>query len=196
MKRVALLVAGLTAGCAPTLAPRPGAPERARAARTYSATLRVSLASPTLRGRARALMAFARPDSLRLEVPGPAGARCIAVARGPSLVAVFPAERAVWRGAATAPEMEALLGVRLTPVELMDVLVGVGGPRLVAYRASWGDALPRRIEATLEDGTRLTATIEAADLEPDLPPAAFDEPESTGFRVVLAAEARRLLGIR
>ena len=196
MKRAALLVAGLTAGCAGTLAPRPGVPERARAARTYSATLRVSLASPTLRGRARALVAFARPDSLRLEVPGPTGARCIAVARGPSLVAVFPPERAVWRGAATAREMEALLGVRLTPAELMDVLVGVGGPRLVAYRASWGESVPRRLEATLDDGTRLTAIIESADLGLDLEEAVFDEPQSAGWRVVDAGEARRLMGIR
>lgn len=196
MKRAALLVAGLLAGCAGIVPPAPGAPERARAARTYSASLRVSLESPTLRGRARALVAFARPDSLRLELPGPTGARCIAVANGPALVAVFPAERAVWRGAATAEEMEALLGVRLTPAELMDLLVGVGGPRLRGYRASWGGAVPRRLEATFDDGSRLTAIIESADLEPDLPKAAFDEPESAGWRNVEAREARRLLGIR
>jgi hypothetical protein len=196
VKRAALLVAGLTAGCAGIVAPPPGAPERAHAARTYSASLRVSLRSPTLRGGARALVAFARPDSLRLEVPGPTGVRCIAVARGVSLVAAFPAERAVWRGAATADEMASLLGVRLTPAELMDVLVGAGGPRLRDYRASWGSALPRRIEATLDDGTRLTATVESADLEPDLPNAAFDEPGSPEWRVVDADEARRLLGIR
>ena len=196
MKRAALLVAGLAAGCAGVVAPPPGAPERAKAARTYSATLRISLESPTLRGRARALVAFERPDSLRLELPGPTGARCIAVARGLSFVAVFPAERAVWRGAATALEMETLLGVRLAPAELMDVLVGVGGPRLRVYRASWGGAVPRRLEATLDDGTRLTAIIDSADLEPDLPKAAFDEPESAGWRIVEAGEARRLLGIR
>ncbi len=196
MKRAALFVAGLLAGCAGFVPPPPGAPERARAARTYSASLRVSLESPTLRGRARALVAFARPDSLRLELPGPTGARCIAVANGPTLVAVFPAERAVWRGAATAEEMKSLLGVRLAPVELMDVLVGVGGPRLRAYRASWGEAVPRRLEATLDDGSRLTAIVDSADLEPDLPPAAFAEPESAGWRNVEAREARRLLGIR
>jgi hypothetical protein len=196
VKRAALLAAGLTAGCAGVVAPPPGAPERARAARTYSASLRVSLASPTLRGGARALVAFERPDALRLEVPGPTGARCIAVARGVSLVAVFPAERAVWRGAATADEMEALLGVRLAPAELMDVLVGVGVPRLRAYEASWGGPVPRRIKATLDDGTRLTAVVESADLGLELPKAAFDEPESAGWRSVEAGEARRLLGIR
>lgn len=196
MKRAALLVAGLAAGCAGVVAPPPGAPERARAARTYSASLRVSLTSPTLRGGTRALVAFERPDSLRLEVPGPTGARCIAVARGLSLVAVFPAERAVWRGAATASEMEALLGVRLAPSELMDVLVGAGTPRLLAYEASWGGTVPRRIKATLDDGTRLTAAVESADLGLELAKAVFDEPMSVGWRIVDAAEARRLLGIR
>ena len=129
-------------------------------------------------------------------LPGPTGARCIAVAHGPALVAVFPSERAVWRGAATAGEMKSLLGVGLAPAELMDVLVGVGGPRLRAYRASWGQAVPRRLEATLDDGSRLTAIVESADLEPDLPEAAFAEPESTGWRIVEAGEARLLLGIR
>lgn len=189
-------MAGFTAGCAGVVAPPPGAPERARAARTYSASLRVSLESPTLRGRARVLVAFARPDSMRLELPGPTGARCVAVARGLSLVAVFPADRVVWRGAATALEMEALLGVRLAPAELMDVLVGGGGPRLRVYRASWGASVPRRIEATLEDGTRFTAIVESADLDPDLPEAAFAEPPSAGWSIVEAGEARRLLGIR
>lgn len=196
MKRATLLVAGFLAGCAGIVPPPQGALERARAARTYSASLRVSLQSPTLRGRARALVAFARPDSMRLELPGPTGARCIAVANGPTLVAVFPAERAVWRGAATAEEMEALLGVRLSAAELMDVLVGVGGPQLRSYRASWGEAVPRRLEATLHDGSRFTAVVESADLGPDLPPAAFDEPQTAGFRSVPPGEARRLLGIR
>jgi hypothetical protein len=196
VKRVALLVAGLTAGCAGIVAPPNGAPERAKAARSYSASIRVSLKSPTLRGRARALVAFARPDAMRLELPGPTGVRCIAVARGLALVAAFPADQALWRGAATAEEMEALLGIRLTPAELMDVLVGAGGPRLRDYRASWGASLPRKLEATLDDGTHLTAIVESADLEPTLPPAAFDEPGRAEWRVVDAAEARRLLGIR
>jgi len=193
---VALGVTGLLSACAGVTPPPAGALERARAARTYSASIRVSLKSPTLRGRARAIVAFARPDALRLEIPGPGGARCIAVAAGPRLSAVFPAERARWEGMSTAEEMEALLGVRLAPPELMDLLVGVPSKRFADYRASWGERLPRRLSATLDDGSRIEAVVDAADLDPDLPAAAFEEPPSAGFRTVDAAEARRLLGIR
>lgn len=184
------------AGCAARTAPPAGAPERARAASTYSASVRVSLKSPTLRGRARALVAFSRPGALRLELPGPTGALCIAVARGEDMVAVFPGERAVWHGAATADQMEALLGVRLSPSELMDLLTGTPAGRLLDFRVRWGDQLPRRLDATLEDATRIEVVVESADLDPPLPAAAFEPPRSAGYRVVEAKEARRLMGIR
>jgi hypothetical protein len=193
---VALGGAALLGACAGLTPPPAGAPERARAARTYSASVRVSLETKALRGRARAIVAFARPDALRLELPGPAGVRCIAVAAGPRLSAVFPGERARWEGASTAEEMEDLLGVRLAPSELMDLLVGVPSPRVEDYRASWGEKLPRKLSATLVDGSRIKAEVETADLDPDLPAAAFEDPPSAGYRLVDAAEARRLLGIR
>src|SRR6185503_2010559 len=111
--RVAAIFAALFASaCAGALRPAP--PEiaaRARAAQTYSARLRVSLRGPEFRARARILLGFRRPDALRLEVPGPSGAQLIAVARGGSLLAVFPAERAVFAGAATEADLKALLGV-------------------------------------------------------------------------------------
>jgi hypothetical protein len=141
-------------------------------------------------------VAFSRPDALRLELPGPAGARCIAVASGGELLAVFPGERAFWQGAAGAAEMESLLGLRLAPAELMDLLVGVPSAGLQEYRASWGPQLPRRLRAVLEDGSRLEAVVESADLDPPLAAAAFERPASGGYRRVDAAEARRLLGIR
>jgi hypothetical protein len=147
-------------------------------------------------GRARALVAFSRPDALRLELPGAAGARCIAVARGCDLVAVFPGERALWQGDATAEEMEALFGLRLAPAELMDLLVGVPSPRLQEYRASWGGELPRRFRARTSDGSRLEAVVESADLDPPIALAAFERPRCDGCRRVDAPEARRLLGIR
>jgi hypothetical protein len=191
-------LAGLVplAACATLVPPRPGALERAQGARTYSASLRVSLKSPTLRGGSRAILAFTRPDALRLELPGPSGVLCIAVARGPVLTAVFPASRAVWEGASTAEEMEALLGVRLSPSELMDLLTGVAPPGVTEYRASWGPDVPTRVFATLHDGSRLEARVESADLAPTLPAAAFEPPPRAGYRRVTADEARRLLGIR
>jgi hypothetical protein len=195
-RRAALAAAALAAACASHRPPPASVVAEARASPAYSATLRVSLRGPDLRGRTRALLAFRRPDALRIEIPGPTGARMIAVAHGPRLVAVFPAERAVWRGHASEAEMDALFGIALAPAELMDLLVGAGSPRLRAYEVRWGAALPRRIDATLPDGARLRAEVDSAETRTDLAPAAFEEPNSSGFREVGTQEARRLLGIR
>jgi hypothetical protein len=185
----------LGAGCAAAVPPPAEVAERARSAPFYSASLRVSLRGPHLRGGTRALVAFRRPDALRIEIPGPAGARLLAVAAAGTLVAVFPADAAVLRGAATAEEMDALLGVGLSPAEIIDLLVGVPSPRLRAYGARWGPSVPKRIDATLPDGTRLEATIDSAQ-DRALPAAAFEPPPAAGFREVDVAEARRLMGIR
>jgi hypothetical protein len=143
----------------------------------------VSLKGPGLRARTPALVAFSRPDRLRIEVPGPAG---------PRLVAVFPGERAVYAGEARAPQMEALLGVALEPAEVMDLLVGVPPPALRRYAVAWGAALPRRIEATLPDGGTLKATVEDPETGPPLSEATFAEPPHDGYRSVDAEQARSL----
>jgi hypothetical protein len=183
----------LTSACATGSTPPPAdVAERARAVRSYSAELRVSLKGSSLRGRARVIVAFARPDALRVEVPGPAGARLVAVARGTTLTAVFPAERAVFRAAASAASFDALLGIALAPEEMIDLLVGVHSPRLRSYEAKWGRTVPREIEATLPDGSRLRAKVEAPELNAVLPPAAFEEPGYAGYRPIEADEARRI----
>jgi hypothetical protein len=120
----------------------------------------------------------------------------VAVARGDRLVAVFPAARAVWRGAANATEMEALLGVGVSPAELMDLLTGTAPPGARRYDASWGREAPKTVSVTFADGSRLTASVDSPVLGGPLPGAAFEPPASEGFRSVDAAEARRLLGIR
>jgi hypothetical protein len=195
---VPLALAALTlAACAsaPVLPPADVA-RRAAAARTYSGRLRVSLKGPELRGRTAALLGFRRPDALRIEIPGPAGARLVAVAQGEALTAVFPGERAVFRGEATAEGLADLLGVALSPAEVMDLLLGTASPRVRDFRARWGPSLPRDLQATLPDGGRLKVTVETATLDPDLPEAAFAEPAHEGYRAVDAAEARRLWGAR
>lgn len=191
---VALAV--LSGACATAGLPAPGVAERARAAVTYSASVRASLRGPDLRGRTRVLLAFRRPDSLRLEIPGPTGARLVAVAGEGRLVAAFPAERAVFEGPATSAEMDALLGIALSPAELIDLLVGVGSPRLRSYRARWGKALPREIEAELPDGSRLNAKVDEAEADPELAAATFTPPPHAGYRSIGAEEARRLWGSR
>jgi hypothetical protein len=188
----AALALGLS--CAPP--PPPPPPDvvaRAAALESYNAELKVSLNGPQGRGRLSVLLAFRRPDALRIEVPGPAGARLVAVARGPRLTAVFPADRAAFLAGTGAADVEALLGVSLTPAEMMDLLVGVSSPRLRDHRVRWGPALPREVRATLPDGARIKVVVQDAQGGVALPEAAFDEPRREGYRQVDADEARELL---
>jgi hypothetical protein len=186
----------LIVGCATAHPPAPGVAERARTAVTWSGSLRVSVSGPELRGRSRALLAFRRPGALRIEIPGPSGARLVAVARADRLTAVLPSDRARLESAAGPRDLEALLGVALSPGELMDVLVGVAPSGVRSYRADWGETLPRRVRAELSDGTRLDARVDEAETDVELPAAAFDAPRCEGCRTIDAAEARRLLGGR
>jgi len=186
----------LLGSCATWNPPPPHAADRARTAEVYSGSLRVSVKGPDVRGRSRVLLAFRRPGSVRIEIPGSAGARLIAVVKGEHLTAVLPTHRAVLESTATPADLDALLGVALAPQELMDMLVGVGPERLSSYRAGWGESLPERIEAVLPEGTRLTVKVDEAEIGVSLPRAAFEFPPHRGYRPVDADEARRLLGGR
>ncbi|HVQ30573.1 MAG TPA: hypothetical protein VMV21_13380 [Vicinamibacteria bacterium] len=168
----------------------------AKATVTYSGSLRVSLNGPQVRGRTRVLLGFRRPDSLRIEIPGPTGPRLVAVTKEGALTAVFPGDRAIFQGRATAAELESLLGVSLAPEELIDLLVGVPSPRLRSYEARWSRVLPREITAVLPDGTRLHARVDDSETGLDLRKEAFEAPAHEAFRAVDAAEARRLWGFR
>jgi hypothetical protein len=183
----------LSLGCATTYLPPPTAVlDRARATRSYSARLRVKLRGPDMRARTQALIAFRRPDAVRLEVPGGMGLRLVAVIRQGELTAVFPGERAVFRGPAEPAELLALLGVDLSPAELMDLLVGLPSPRLRSYQARWGEALPREVKAVLPDGSQLELKIEAPETGTPFSSQVFEPPPHEGFRRVQAAEARGL----
>ena len=195
--RPELALAGLVlSACATATLPPPGVAVRAAAALSWSGSVRVSVSGKDVRGRSRVLMAFRRPDAVRIEIPGPSGVRLVAVAREGRLTAVLPAERVFLKSAAAAEDLEALLGVALSPPELMDVLVGVAPAGLRDYKAQWGDTLPRRVEALLADGTRLEARVDDAEAGPDLAEAVFLPPPHSGYRRVDADEARRLLGGR
>jgi hypothetical protein len=193
-----LVLGALLLGACASLPTRPpaGVSDRAQGALSYSARLKVRLEGRDLRARTAALVAFRRPDALRVEIPGPAGARLLAVARADRLVAVFPAERAVFTGSATAADLGALLGVALTPAEVMDMLVGAPPRDARAFTARWGPEAPLRIEADLADGTRLRLTIEEPRLDPALSERAFLDPPHEGYRPVGADEARGIWGAR
>lgn len=149
-----------------------------------------------MRGRARVLLAYRRPDGLRLEVPGPSGAHLILVARGDALTAVFPGERAVFQGMATPESFEALTGLALTPAEVMDLLSGSAPGRVRDFEVRWRDGLPRRMDGRLPDDTRFSVRVESAETGVPLVDRAFEEPAHSGYRHVTAEEARGLGGRR
>ena len=99
--------------------------------------------------------------------------------------------------AATAADLEALLGVALSPAELMDVLVGMAPPGPARLPGPLGrDAARAASRRCSRTATRLVATVDDAEAGVELPEAAFDAPPHAGYRPIDAAEARRLLGGR
>jgi hypothetical protein len=190
--RLAPLAAlGLTA-CATVPPPSPAVVEQARALRSYAADLRVGLRGPDLRGRASVIIGFVRPDGMRLEMPGPTGARFILVASAGRLTAVFPNAHAVFDGDGTADTLARITGVRLSAAGVMDLLVGVAPVDVRDYRAEWGDGLPRRVRATLSDETRIDIKVTRPERGREFPDQAFAPPPHEGYRSVTAEEARDL----
>ena len=106
---------------------------------------------------------------MRIEIPGLSGPRLVAVARAGRLTAVLPADRARLESAAGPSDLEALLGVALSPGELMDLLLGVAPAAARRFEADWGETLPRRVRAELADGTELDARVDEAEADVELP---------------------------
>jgi hypothetical protein len=157
--------------------------------------LRVSVRGPERRGRATVLVGFRRPDALRVEIPEGVGQRLVVIARAERLCAIFPADRAVFRGPATAASVEAALSVALTPSEVMDLIVGAPSERLTVHHVRWRRDRPREVAVRLPDGTDLKMKMEEISLAPPAKEA-FEEPVLSGYRSISAEEARSLWGDR
>jgi hypothetical protein len=183
----------LLTGCA-TVSPVPPASviADARSVSTYRADLRVGLRGPDMRGRASILVGFVRPDRLRMEMPGPTGARFILVANGERLTAVFPGSRAVFEGDATPATFARITGVRLSAPGVMDLLLGATPADVRDYRAEWGERVPKRVRALLSDETRLDVKVSRPELGGEITENAFAPPPNEGYREVTAEEARDL----
>ena len=192
----AAVAAASLAGCAAVTPPPREVQDRAATAERYAASLRVSVSAGALRGRTAVLVGFERPDSLRIEIPGGVGPRLVLTARGGRLIAVFPPERAFHQGDATPERAEAILGVGLSPEEIMDLLVGRPPQRLVSCRVRWGPLAPKRVEADLPNGGRLRISADDIDLGRRFGASVFEEPPHTGYRELNEAEVRQLWGSR
>jgi hypothetical protein len=192
----AAAAAALLAGCAAVTPPPREVQDRAASAETYAANLRVSVSGGALRGRTAALVGFERPDRLRIEIPGGVGPRLVLTAQRGRLVAVFPPERAFHQGAATPERAEAILGVGLSPEEIIDLLVGRPPQRLVSCRVRWGPLAPKRVEADLPRGGRLKISADDIELGRRFGASVFEEPPHPGYRELTEAEVRQLWGSR
>ena len=181
-------------GCATLHVAPPEVQLAARRTTVLRARVAVSLAGPRGRARATVLLACSRPGALRLEVPGPGGARLIVVTQGGQLTALFPSERAVFTGRAAASDVEAVLGVALEPDEIMDLLLGTPAARLRETRVDWGPRFPRRVHTRLDEGTTLHLRLAAVEAPDALPPDVFAPPPHVGYRAIDAREARELGG--
>jgi hypothetical protein len=157
--------------------------------------VQVNLKGPQGRAKGTILIAFARADRLRVELPGSAGARMILVTRGEQLAAVFPGERAYYAGAAEAATFETILGVALAPPAIMDLLLGRGSDSVTIHSIRQGAVAPRHVAGRLRDGTRIALSIQDATINPALAPQAFEFVAPRGFRVIDELEARALCGL-
>jgi hypothetical protein len=97
--------------------------------RTFTAELGLSGRAGGNRVRGRAIVGFARPDSLRLEGVAPFGPPAfILAARGLNATLLLPRDDRVVRNAPPDQILEALTGVALSPADLQAVLTGCAVP--------------------------------------------------------------------
>jgi len=135
-----LATAVLLAGCASRPAPRPGAvsigtlpsaqrvldglAQRRAAVRGLRAMARLSYVSPEESRRAKQLVVVERPDRLRFEVLSPFGAVFVLTAGGGVLAAWAREESTVYRGAASAENLQRYAQVDLPIATAVDLLLG------------------------------------------------------------------------
>ena len=95
----------------------------------YQAVARIRGRGPQGRFSASLLVAFERPDRLRVELLGPlGGSRWIAVVTGGEITVLFPSRREFLQERAVPEVLAALVGVRWGADEIMAVLSGAGLP--------------------------------------------------------------------
>jgi len=105
----------------------------------YQAVLKVRGEGPEGRFSVTELVAFERPDRVRVELLATFGAsRWIAVTDRGEITVLFPRSREYLQESAVEDVVSALFGIRLRPEEVMSVLAGSGLPL--------GDAEPARAE--------------------------------------------------
>lgn len=102
---------------------------QALAVARYQAVVRVRGRGPEGRFSGTLMVAFERPERLRVELLGPFGSsRWIALVAEGEITVLFPSRREFVRESAVPAVLDALVGVGWSPDEAMAVLAGAGLP--------------------------------------------------------------------
>jgi hypothetical protein len=151
---------------------------------------RLTLQGPRGKFSTAVIFGAARPDSLRLEIPGGGGLRFLLVAKDGRLRADLPGDDAMFEGNATREVMNSLFGVDLAPKDLVDAILGSPTDSLeVNWR--FENSLPSQVVMTGPNRTRLTLNLEDPEIETPRP-AAFDFGRPRGRALRLEEMSQRL----
>jgi hypothetical protein len=148
----------------------------ARGVQRYQAVLKVRGEGPDGRFSATEVLIFQRPDRVRVELLATFGpSRWIAVTRDGRITVLFPKTREYLEESAVEDVVAALLGIRLSPPEVMAILDGSGLP-LAGERSLRAERRGDRIRIALPSGT--------VDVEADQ----VREAQAAGYRVIYPTE--------
>jgi hypothetical protein len=169
----ALLFAASLAGCATRgHVATPDEVARLERAGGLSASGKITLSGPKGKFSARVVFGVARPDALRIEIPGGTGLRFLLVAKEGILRADLPGDDAMFEGPGTREVMNGLFGIDLSPADLVRAVLGPPPPSMeVGWR--FAKTLPAQVSIRGSNQTRLSITLDDAEVEAPKP-RAFD----------------------
>lgn len=189
----------LVAGCAARSTPGPTSPgttadaslpppqrildalaQRREAVRSLRAMARLNYSSPEESRRAKQLVIAERPDRLRFEVLSPFGAVYVLAAANGSLAAWARAESTVYRGHASAENLQRYAQVDLPVTTAVDLLLGT--PPLLSGLESVVSADQGLVELWQDTGR----TVLVLWVSPQLEPQRYEQRANDG-RVLLRA---------
>jgi outer membrane lipoprotein-sorting protein len=128
----------------------------AMAIRRYRALVRIRGKGPEGGFDGKLVVLFERPEKLRVELLGPFGStRWSAVSDEEGITAYFPGRRQYVREHDVEDIVGRLLGIRLSPAEVMALLSGVGLP-LSGTTVAEGERQGEMVRLRLQEGGELT----------------------------------------
>jgi hypothetical protein len=131
---------------------------------------RITLSGPKGRVSARVVFGAARPEALRIEIPGGTGLRFILVAKDGKLRADLPGDDAMYEGPATTEVMDALFGIDLQPRDLVGAILG-SPPDSVSVSWRFERSVPVRLTIRGSNETSLVLSLDDPEIVAPRPQA-------------------------